>query len=163
MYMHEDGKIVEINPGEYFKLVMSRPKYVNLKEQVERDMYFHEVDAWHMLRCDKEVRLRNLCELAIIRELCNVLIVEKGYTVSVYDGDCWELKDCNDVNKVLYAAKSTEGDVLQVREAGKVVGNISLTYGNSGYDAISDCSESMQWVCDKIQGLIDNLEEGVCG
>jgi hypothetical protein len=63
-----------------------------------------------------------------------------GYTVSVWDGEEWTLRNSRDPGEILQALATTSDDLISFRDAaGARVGTIWLIWGNS-QDLISDCS-----------------------
>lgn len=80
-------------------------------------------------------------ERKIIRNLVKQAL-DKGYTVSVYDGEDWCLKLSNSVTLIMSSIQSTDSDKLVFRNANKVkIGAVLLVYGN-GDDVISDYSDN---------------------
>jgi hypothetical protein len=69
------------------------------------------------------------------------LILDRGLTISVYDGGDWPLKRSTSSAEVLDAMGSTDSDTLRLRDTnGDVVANFVLVYGNSPGDLICDHS-----------------------
>lgn len=63
-----------------------------------------------------------------------------GYTVSVFDGEEWTLRNSQDPGAIIQALATTEIDLLSFRDAsGALIGWVQLIWGN-GEDLISDCS-----------------------
>jgi hypothetical protein len=78
-------------------------------------------------------------------KIANALVkaaLASGYVVSVYDGEEWALKFSANRAEIMDAMFSTDGDVIAISAgpAGerKRIGTVTLIYGNSGYDVISD-------------------------
>ena len=70
--------------------------------------------------------------------------LKTGHTVSVHDGEEWVLKRSKHADAILNAMFSTDQDLLAIRPAdgSEVFGRVTLIYGNTGYDVISDYSAS---------------------
>lgn len=74
-------------------------------------------------------------EAAILVEL----ILDRGYSVSVCDGEDWPLRRSRDKAAILGAMGSTDGDVLRLRdENGDRVADFSLIYGNGPGELVAD-------------------------
>lgn len=62
----------------------------------------------------------------------------RGFNVSVYDGEEYALKHSTSYTAIMEAGFSTDEDALVIYDNDKRLGFISLIYGNSGWDVISD-------------------------
>ncbi|MBA4172818.1 MAG: hypothetical protein C0511_09240 [Hyphomicrobium sp.] len=73
----------------------------------------------------------------IVRQLIRGALV-KGWSVSVYDGEEWTVKQATSLHIVTAALATTDEDVLRFREAdGTKIGDVSLIWSNDE-DVISD-------------------------
>lgn len=66
----------------------------------------------------------------------------KGWSISVWDGEEWSLKQSRDPATICTAIASTDSDTLRFRDAaGEKVGSIMLVYGN-GEDVLADHTDN---------------------
>jgi hypothetical protein len=84
-----------------------------------------------------------------------------GYTIDVFDGEDYSLKDSADVEAILGAMFSTDDDRLYLCKGGKSVGWVWLIYGNSGWDVISDHTISIEDVLRGAVKLSEEMEDNV--
>lgn len=66
----------------------------------------------------------------------------RGFNVSVYDGEEYALEHSASYSAIMEAGFSTDEDALVIYDNDKRLGFISLIYGNSGWDVISDYTAS---------------------
>lgn len=91
--------------------------------------------------------------------------LNRGYVISVNDGEEWVVVRSNDRAKILAEMCATSDDTLVVRRMdGSKVGWFWFVYGNDGWDVISDFSANP--ICDEIwetvlSPLSEKLEEGL--
>jgi hypothetical protein len=90
------------------------------------------------------VQKRITCEKAIARAIAREAI-KRGYVVSVYNGENFEIEFSRKVNAIVAALHTTDEEWLKIAEpidGGKYrrIGAFYLVYGNSGYDVVSDYS-----------------------
>jgi hypothetical protein len=66
--------------------------------------------------------------------------IKAGYSMSVYDGEEWVLKSCNEYQKTMRALFSTDEDTILFKtNDNRTVGRVYLVYGNDdGFDVICD-------------------------
>jgi hypothetical protein len=102
----------------------------------------------------KQKMKRQDVERKIARKIIEDAIAA-GYTIDVFDGEDYPLKDSADVEAILGAMFSTDDDRLYLCK-GKSVGWVWLIYGNSGWDVISDHTISIE---DVLQGAVKLSEE----
>jgi hypothetical protein len=89
------------------------------------------------------VKPRIRIERAVIRKLVqDVLGAGAAYTISVFDGEEWALKRSRDEAAIMDAIMATDMDELRVREGDRIVGRVSLVYGNDGHDVIADHTDN---------------------
>jgi hypothetical protein len=86
-----------------------------------------------------------------------------GFNVSVHDGEEYALKHSTKYSDIMGAGFSTDADALVIYDNDKRLGFVSLVYGNSGYDVISDytATEEMESLLQGANALADKLEEEV--
>jgi hypothetical protein len=92
------------------------------------------------------------CELHIIRQLVTT-VLDKGFTVSVYDGGAWPVKRSSDVATIMDALRSTDQDSLVIRDPTgpwSRVGIVHLIYGNSPWEVIADHTDTPQ-MCELLE------------
>ncbi|PWJ81528.1 hypothetical protein C7441_11060 [Pseudaminobacter salicylatoxidans] len=101
------------------------------------------------------------------RRLCRALVgacIERGYAVSVNDGEEWVVKRSTDKAQIMAALFSTDEDQIVIRDKdGTRAGWFQLIYGNDGWDVVSDFSANP--VCEAIweevlRPLSEKIEEG---
>ena len=63
--------------------------------------------------------------------------LEKGWTISVWDGEEWTVKRSSDSDRIIGALCSTDSDALRFRDGDTIIGSVSLVWGNDE-DVISD-------------------------
>jgi hypothetical protein len=65
-------------------------------------------------------------------------------TVSVYDGEEWQVKRSTKLNEIVAAVKSVDEAWLMIRDSEKTIGNaICSAYGLAPDETIIDCSTSL--------------------
>jgi hypothetical protein len=85
----------------------------------------------------------NTIEHKIVSQLLSTAL-PLGYTVSVWDGEEWTLRNSADPGAIIQALATTTEDLLSFRDAtGQRIGCVQLIYGND-QDLISDCSDNPQ-------------------
>ena len=90
--------------------------------------------------------------------------LDRGYRISVNDGEDWPVKRSADKAEIMAALFSTDEDTIVLRSsAGEKVGWFRLIYGNDGWDVVSDYSANP--TCDAIwekviRPLSDKIEGG---
>lgn len=93
-------------------------------------------------------------EEAIVDDLL-VKAINKGYTVSVNDGEEWVLARSSAIPHIKAAMASTDHDILGLRTLdGDRVGNIVLIWGN-GCDLISEHTDNAA-----INALVNEVNTG---
>ena len=71
------------------------------------------------------------------------ILLDRGYSVSVFDGEEWPLKRSTNRAAILAAMGSTEGDTLRIYdENGDRIGTFWLVYGNGPGELVSDHTDS---------------------
>ena len=67
------------------------------------------------------------------------LMLDRGYSVSVFDGEEWPLTHSRDKAAILGAMGSTDSDVLRLRDANRDrVADFTLIYGNGPGELVAD-------------------------
>lgn len=84
-------------------------------------------------------------EKAIASKLIEIAL-EKGYTISVFDGEEYPLKRSTDAAAIMNALASTESDVIVLRKPDQLakdqpIGRILLIWGND-HELISNHSDN---------------------
>lgn len=86
------------------------------------------------------------------RRMCTALVdecVDRGYVVSVSDGEEWVVKRSTDKAEIMAALFSTDEDQIVIRDMTmERVGWFRLIYGNDGHDVVSDYTANA--VCEAI-------------
>lgn len=84
-----------------------------------------------------------------------------GLTVSVHDGEEYALEGSSSYKAIMDAGFSTDADALVFFRDGKRLGFVSLVYGNSGWDVISDytATDEMETLLKGADALASKLEE----
>ncbi len=99
------------------------------------------------------------------KRMCVALVnacIDRGFSVSVFDGEEWTVKRSTDRERILMALFSTDQDLLKIHDAaGQSAGWFELVYGNDGHDVVSDFTANE--VCsniwdDVLRPLSDKLE-----
>jgi hypothetical protein len=82
-------------------------------------------------------------ERAIVKRIVRSALLS-GYSVTVHDGDSISLVRSRSLSAVMAAVMTTDEDTLIFRdkETQARIGQVSLVYGNCGWDVISDCTDS---------------------
>lgn len=99
----------------------------------------------------------NEAERQIARKIIEDAITA-GYTIDVYDGGDFPLKDSADIEMILGAMFSTDSDKLYLCKGGKSVGWVFLVYGECGWDVICDHTMNIESVLSGALKLSDELE-----
>jgi len=84
------------------------------------------------------VQQRITCEREIICAIAQAAI-DRGFSVSVDNGETFEVERTQSVKAVFDALSTTDEDYIYIHEAGgEPVGYFYCVYGNNGWDVISD-------------------------
>ncbi|WP_353645714.1 hypothetical protein [Mesorhizobium sp. WSM2239] len=104
--------------------------------------------------------------IEIEKQMAEALVdtcLERGFVISVYDGEEWAIKRSGDKAAIMAELFATDDDqvVIRRKEDGRHLGWFHLVYGNCGYDVVSDHSDNE--VCNEIwekvlRPLSDKLE-----
>jgi len=79
-------------------------------------------------------------ETDIIKAFVNAALA-RNYVLSVYDGGEWVVRKSDDLDTIMAALFSTDGDRINVWTRGDVkIGWVEFIYGNSGWDVIHNNS-----------------------
>jgi hypothetical protein len=88
------------------------------------------------------IETRQMIEKGIAKRVVRSAI-EAGFTLSLYDGGEWPVKRSRKLSEVVGAMFTVDEERLDIRNAeGGLIGNVWFVYGNDGYDAINDHTES---------------------
>ena len=99
-------------------------------------------------------------EKAIIHEMVKRAL-DRGWTVSVGDGEEWVVKRSRDIEIIIAATRSTDADNIRFRnDTGACIGTVYCVYGN-GCDVICDhtMGEEMEKFMDEIHELSNKYQE----
>jgi len=68
------------------------------------------------------------------------MALDRGYVVSVFDGEEYTVRQSNDFKEITEALWSTDEDALIIRKnvSGDRIGRAWLVYGNSAHELIAD-------------------------
>ena len=92
-------------------------------------------------------------EKRVVRRLVKAAL-DRGYTVSVHDGEEWPVRKSDSVVEIMAALGATDMERLLLRSAdGTRIGSILLVYGNSPEEVIADHTDN-----ELIQGLVLKAE-----
>lgn len=82
-------------------------------------------------------------EKSVVRSIVSSAIA-MGYSVSLYDGEEWTLKQCVDKTALMAAVMTTDCDKLAFRKLGElgVCGSVLLVYGNSASEVMADWTDN---------------------
>lgn len=81
-------------------------------------------------------------------------IINRGYTVSVWEGEDWALRRSANLQEIMESLASTGEDVLLVKDGEKTIGRFWLVWGNdpSGEELIADYTDNA--LCSEIYGEV---------
>ena len=82
-------------------------------------------------------------EVAVVKRLVRI-ILERGYMVSINDGEDWTGNLSTDRKGILSALGTTGEDIIRLYKDGELAGSIWLVFGNAedGSELISDHSDN---------------------
>ncbi len=82
-------------------------------------------------------------EVTVVKRLVRI-ILERGYMVSIYDGEDWTVNLSTNRNEILSALATTGDDTIRLYKDGERAGSIWLVYGNAadGSELIADHSDN---------------------
>lgn len=111
---------------------------------------------------NRNLATRIRAERRMARALVNT-ILERGYLISINDGEDWVVRRSADKAAIMLALFSTDEDEIHLRgQAGDKAGWFKLIYGNSGWDVVSDYSDNE--VCNRIwDGVVEPLATRIEG
>ena len=88
------------------------------------------------------ITTRQMIEKGIAKRVVRAAI-EAGFTVSLHDGGEYTVKRSRKLSEVVGAMFTVDEESLEIRDSeGGLIGTVWFVYGNDGYDAISDHSET---------------------
>lgn len=100
-------------------------------------------------------RARREGHLALARRIetegriCSRLVkhaLASGYTVSVHDGEEWAVICSTSYNEIMADIFTTDMNTIRIRDKDKqVVGNVTLVFGNDGYDVMADWTDTPEF------------------
>lgn len=110
------------------------------------------------------VAARQLIEKEIARRTIQSLL-EKGYAISVHDGEETTVKRSLDKKVIIEAMFTTDEDILYVHANSdtKAFGWIMFVYGNDGHDVISDYTTNLEEVLAPVNAYANAIETGDVG
>ncbi len=111
---------------------------------------------------DPAIRARIVVERAIIRKLCEYAIKELGYSVSVFDGEEYPVRKCQDMAVIMEAVCACDEEWLVFHHhlsdrKNHMIGNVYLIYGNDGPDVIADYHVSLEPLVSAINDYAESL------
>ena len=109
---------------------------------------------------DGAVKARMAIERRIVKRAVKDLI-EAGFPLSVYDGENESAKTSTDYKLLHDALMETDEDFVNVWENGKRIGWVRFTYGNDGYDVISDYTVNLEDALKSVNDFADTLDGDV--
>lgn len=82
-------------------------------------------------------------EVTVVKRLVRI-ILERGYIVSINDGEDWTVNLSTNRKKILSALGTTGEDIIRLYKDGERAGSIWLVYGNAedGSELIADHSDN---------------------
>lgn len=82
-------------------------------------------------------------EATAVKRLVRI-VLERGYMVSINDGEEWTVNLSTDRNEILSALATTGEDILRLYKDGERAGSLWLVYGNAedGRELIADHSDN---------------------
>lgn len=102
----------------------------------------------------KRIKMERTIAIALVEAM-----LERGWKVSMFDGEEWVIINSTVKEDILMAMFTTDSDLLQMTSStGFKAGWFDLTYG-SGYDVISDYSDNelCRQIWDDIAPVIERL------
>jgi hypothetical protein len=82
-------------------------------------------------------------EAAVVKRLVRI-VLERGYMVSINDGEEWTVTLSTDRNEILSALATTGEDIVRLYKDGERAGSLWLVYGNAedGSELIADHTDN---------------------
>lgn len=82
-------------------------------------------------------------EAEVVKRLVRI-VLERGYMVSINDGEEWTVTLSTDRNEILSALATTGEDIVRLYKDGERAGSLWLVYGNAedGSELIADHSDN---------------------
>lgn len=105
---------------------------------------------------EPKIKDRIVIERAIVRKLCE-LVIAKGCTVSINDGEDWPVKRSRDMAEIMHNICACDEETIKIRDKNDMaVGSVWLVYGNDGWDVISDYHTSLD-TDPAVTGVMDEV------
>lgn len=106
-----------------------------------------------------EIRLRQAIERHIVGKLVDALLAD-GYSLSVScdGGETREIEKSTDKAAILKEIMASDEDYVYCHKDGRRP-HIFLVYGNSGWDVISDYSESLEPIIRPVYDYVESVFE----
>ena len=106
---------------------------------------WHDFFAYIYIRCEFLALLERLKTKTAYIHLVKTAL-SKGFTVSVWDGEEWQVKRSTSYQEINQAIKSVEEAKLRFRDGDQVVGSALVSaYGLEPDETVIDCS-STPWI-----------------
>lgn len=133
--------------------------YKSVPLQIATDIYKYENDAKHVKGCDDSVKLRNLVERTIVRQLCKELMDGGALALRLHDGEVWATSKTPNVEEIMEELQGADEERLYVYYPDSNSA-IFLVYGN-GVDVISDyhIHNSVDLAMEKLSPVEEFLEQ----
>lgn len=114
-----------------------------------------------------DITVRQLIERAIIRRAVTDAL-QKGFVVSVWDGDEYTVTHSNDLAKIMAEVMAADEGVLAFwkpdasRKTGFAhLGAAYLVYGNDGWDVINNYHTSLEELLSGANALADSISNAI--
>ncbi|CUR44220.1 hypothetical protein VCM_00001 [Pseudomonas phage VCM] len=106
------------------------------------------------LKAYKKTEERVEREISVVRSIVGSALA-MGYKVSVHDSECWAVRQSTDKAAIMAEIYTTDMNTLKFRnQAGESVGFVSLVYGNSASEVMSDWTDS-----EEMNKILDNAKK----
>lgn len=94
------------------------------------------------LEAYQEIEKRVEREISVVRTIVGSALA-MGYTVSVYDGEEWAVKQSSDRTAIMAEVYTTDENTLAFQDQeGKSLGSVFLVYGNLASEVMNDWTDS---------------------
>lgn len=110
-----------------------------------------------------KLEIRQMIEKKIFSKVVKTAL-EKGYALSVFDGEEYPIKESYKYSDIMAEFGATDDEYLVIHDVDKKIGWVRFIYGNDGYDVISDYTynETMEYLLEPAEQLANKLENQYC-